>query len=212
MSVPHPPEPTLLTIGVIATPDVSPEVWLAELRAAFGPEETLAGPLPFDQTTYYREEMGEALQRWFVAMAAPFDAGRLAETKRRTNEIEARLAVDGQRRVNLDPGCLSLSNLVLATGKGYAHRVYLGGGLYAEVTLLWQNGGWCDLPWTYPDYRSAPVKAILAEFRETYRQRLRQIRLHVDDTHPRRHTELGSASGAPSPGSEIPKQVRDDDR
>jgi hypothetical protein len=174
MSVPRPMPPTLLVIGVLSAPDFAWPPLLAALREAFGPEAFVRGPLAFDQTTYYEAEMGAPLQRRFAAMAAPFDAGRLAAAKLATNAIEARFAAAGKRRVNLDPGALSLFNFVLATGKGFTHRPYLGDGIYADLTLIWQNGGWQDLPWTYPDYRSAPVKTILTECRNYCRNQSRE--------------------------------------
>ncbi len=60
-----------------------------------------------------------------------------------------------RRRVNLDPGYLIASKLVLATTKDFAHRIYLGQGIYGEVTLNYRRGqGWQPHPWTYADYRS----------------------------------------------------------
>jgi hypothetical protein len=177
MSQPQPAEPAMLAIGVLHEPAFELSPLLAALRAAFGPEEAVSDPLPFDHTSYYAPEMGPGLLRRFVAMAELFDPGRLVAVKLRTNEIErGSLNEHGGRRVNLDPGALTLSNFVLATGKARAHRPYLGDGVYADLTLLWRDGAWVDLPWTYPDYRSEPVKAILADFRERCRRRLAAAR------------------------------------
>ena len=61
--------------------------------------------------------------------------------------------LDLPRAVNLDPGVIEASKLILATTKNYSHRIYIGEKMYAEVTLVFDKGGWCPLPYTYPDYK-----------------------------------------------------------
>jgi len=56
---------------------------------------------------------------------------------------------------------LTLHNLVLATTRDYAHRVYVRDGIHAELTLLYRSGGRQSLPWTYPDCRTAACFAFL---------------------------------------------------
>ncbi len=186
MSQPRPTPPALLVIGALVAADLDWPTVPAALRQALGPEAAIRGPLAFDQTNYYEPEIGPGLQRYFIAMADPFDPGRLAETKIATNCLEERFRRPGAgRRVNLDPAALTLANFVLATGKGFAHRPYLGQGIYADLTLMWKQNGWQDLPWTYPDYRTDAVKAILTEFRNYYRGRLRaDWRTAVQAPHP----------------------------
>jgi len=43
---------------------------------------------------------------------------------------------------------------VLASTKNYAHRIYLGKGIYAEVTLIHRDGRYCPHLFTYRDYAS----------------------------------------------------------
>jgi hypothetical protein len=74
--------------------------------------------------------------------------------------------------LNLDPGVLSLGKFLLATVKDQAHRIYLGRGIFAEVTLRYQAGAWEPWPWTYPSYRLPDLLAFLQEARDFYRQRL----------------------------------------
>jgi hypothetical protein len=73
---------------------------------------------------------------------------------------------DHKRRVNLDPGLLSLYNLVLASTKSFAHRIYLRDGIYAEVTLLYQAGKFSPLAWTYPDYQTDVCQEFLLRCRK----------------------------------------------
>jgi len=75
------------------------------------------------------------------------------------------------RQVNLDPGVMSLHNLMLLTTKNFAHRVPIKDGIYIEVTLLWQKSEFQDLPWTYPDFKSAEYKAILKKIRSMYNKK-----------------------------------------
>jgi hypothetical protein len=175
MSRPRPSPPVLLVIGLLRNSSLPLDPVLERIGEAFGPTAKVSIPLPFSHTAYYEPEMGPQLVRQFLAQDQLVDPGQLAEIKWRTNEIESKFSrEDGRRRLNLDPGCLSMANLVLATGKGYTHRPYLGNGIYADLTLMWQQGAWCDLPWTYPDYRSEPVKAILTEYRDLYREKTSQ--------------------------------------
>ena len=77
------------------------------------------------------------------------------------------------RPLNLDPGLLTLGKFMLATTKDQAHRIYLGSGIYAEVTLRFESGQYEPWPfWTYADYREPAVRAVLKEFRDFYKKRL----------------------------------------
>jgi hypothetical protein len=100
----------------------------------------------------------------------------LARVKLRTNQLERELAQTRvyaeMRPVNLDPGLLTLGKFLLATGKDQAHRIYLGGGIFAEVTLRFHAGAWEPWPWTYADYRQPVVLAFLGRLRDLYRQLL----------------------------------------
>ena len=81
-----------------------------------------------------------------------------------------------KRPVNLDPGLLDGSKLILATTKDYAHRIYLSRGIYAEVTLTWRRGAFQPTPWTYRDYRTEPYLAFFAKARARFLDQLRSAR------------------------------------
>lgn len=88
------------------------------------------------------------------------------------NDNERQMGTLGSsRQVNLDPGVMSLHNLMLLTTKNFAHRVPLKDGIYIEVTLLWQKSEFQDLPWTYPDFKSAEYKTILKKIRTMYNRK-----------------------------------------
>jgi len=144
------------------------------LEELFGPMD-FTGPLwPFDHTAYYEAEFGPNLQRRIIAFARLIDPGDLATIKLRTNELEARWLLNSNRRVNIDPGYVSLGKLVLASTKDHSHRVYLRDGIYAEVTLQYRAGFFQPWPWTYPDYASRTYCALFEEIRRLYLTQLRQ--------------------------------------
>ena len=76
------------------------------------------------------------------------------------------------RPLNLDPGLLQLGKFLLAATKDQAHRIYLRDGIYAEVTLRFQDGAFEAWPWTYADYREQYVRDFLKTLRDYYRGQL----------------------------------------
>ena len=129
-------------------------------------EIQFAGPLlPFDRTDYYHAEMGKPLCRRFLVASTAVSRDALPEIKIRMEAIEQEFSEDGQRVVNLDPGLLTPENFILATGKNFSHRIYLKDGVFADLTLIFQKGEYRPLPWTYPDYASLEIRALLKELR-----------------------------------------------
>lgn len=143
-----------------------------------GPLVAASEPFVFEETDYYRAEMGPGLRKQLLAFAGPFDPARLPEWKLRTNEWELEYAKLGRhaepRPLNLDPGYLALGKFVLASTKDHAHRLYLRDGIYAEVTLQYRDRHWQPQPWTFPDYRRVDYHAFLDHVRDLLRQQLRQ--------------------------------------
>lgn len=142
---------------------------LRRLEDRFGPVDVLSGLLDFTNTDYYEEEFGQGLVRKVVSFEQHVCADELAEIKLFTNSIEdGFLSLDRKRRVNIDPGLLSLERLVLASCKNFAHRIYLGSGVYGDVTLIYMRSGWKPLEWTYPDYKDERMRRILTQMRMRY--------------------------------------------
>jgi len=129
--------------------------------------------LPFEHTDYYAAEFGPHLTRQIVTLGQLVGPEELPAIKRQTNDLEWNMAGEGRRRVNIDPGYVSLSKLVLATTKDHAHRLYLGQGIYGEVTLAYQRGRFRPWPWTYPDYGSERMCALFLQIRDRYKKQLR---------------------------------------
>ncbi|HOX33414.1 MAG TPA: DUF4416 family protein [Spirochaetales bacterium] len=141
----------------------------AALEGRLGPADYVGPELPFPWTSYYEAEMGGELRRGFLSFARSVDPSGLADLKLWTNGLEEALAVGGRRRVNLDPGLLSLGRFCLATTKDRSHRIPLGRGIYAELTLVYEGGEFRPLPWTYADWRSPEYRVLLGELRERHR-------------------------------------------
>ena len=171
------PQPVKYFVGILAA---RPE-WLgcAEnlLMETFGALDARSRTWTFDYTDYYEHEMGGPLLRKFVSLDALEDPGALASRKLVTNQLEetakARVS-EAARPVNLDIGYMALSKLVLATTKDATHRVYLGSGIYAEVTLCYARGRFEPFPWTYPDYRSPSYHKFFQELRLRLKGQLKE--------------------------------------
>lgn len=80
-------------------------------------------------------------------------------------EIEKRLSKSGKRRINLDPGYLDLHRVVLLSGKEGAQKIYLRNGVWADLVLLKDKGGYRDLPWTFPDLRNGRYNDFFMQVR-----------------------------------------------
>lgn len=144
------------------------------LSRMFGEVDLVSPVWPFTHTDYYEPEMGPDLKRRFVSFQRLIRPDEIVAIKRQTNELEKRLAEECAwpwgRPVNIDPGYVGLAKVVLASTKDHAHRLYLGGGIYGEVTLHYAKSKWHAYPWTYPDYASPTYH----DFFEAVRQRLKE--------------------------------------
>jgi len=151
------PNSVKLVIGVLAANYQCLNCAADMLTDKFGNADFTSDVWPFDKTDYYKDQTGPRILRQFLSIEKLIDPGRLAKIKLRTNKLEQKLAkilsIPLPRPVNLDPGIIEPSKLVLATTKNYSHRIYIGKKMYAEVTLIFDKGGWKPLDHTYPDYR-----------------------------------------------------------
>lgn len=163
------PKPAKLFMSLIASEDTIFNRSLEDLRLDFGAIDFTSERFPFDFTDYYMEEMGSPLFRHFITFGRLISIPLLPEIKQTTNRLEEKYSTpNGKRRVNIDPGYLSLAHAILATTKGYAHRPYLRDGIYADLTLVYQNKTFQPLEWTYPDYRQDQIILLFNQFRKKY--------------------------------------------
>lgn len=166
--------PVKLIVGMISGDRGLFNVACSKLSRRYGSVDFESDVSPFDYTDYYAREMGPNLMRKFVAFEQLIDPADLAKIKLFTNQLEHKLAVYRDeimtRRINLDPGYVTDSKLVLATTKNHQHRIYLGKGIYAEVTLRFRKGTFEPWEWTYPDYRTKGYISFFNSIRKIYRQ------------------------------------------
>lgn len=160
--------PVKLIFGFIFKEDSAYEKARAVLRRRFGDADLVSPVLDFVYTGYYEKEFGAGLKRVFVSFKRLIRPEDLPRIKVLTNRIEDKLTRNSLRRVNIDPGYIDLAKLVLASTKDYNHRIYLGRGIYAEITLTYQGKTFRSWPWTYPDYRSSEYAGILNQIRQIY--------------------------------------------
>lgn len=166
------PQKALAFCGLIYAPGVKVETIVARL-AELGEPVLWSEPFPFTQTDYYENEMGRGLSRQWVVFHQLVYPDMLVDLKHQTNGIEQRqLTRQGNRTINLDPGVVTMGNVVLASTKNSYHRIYLGRGIYAELTLVFHDRRFHALDWTYPDYREARTIDFFARVREMLKLRL----------------------------------------
>lgn len=168
MSVLQPPRPAKLVIGVFMKQKALFAQIAGLLIKEFGAVDIISRWFLFDYTDYYTNEMGSPLFRRMIAFHGFIDQGQLADIKRTANTIEEKFKFDGNRTVNIDAGYLLRERFVLATGKNYAHRIYIGKSVYADLTLIYSGSGYQPLPWTYPDYVAADMHEFLLWTRNRY--------------------------------------------
>lgn len=142
-----------------------------ELEKKFGRIEEESSPYDFTQfSNYYCDEIGEKVLKKFVVFSRPIDRASLASIKIWTNKLEQKLAKNGKRKINIDPGYLTIHNLVLASTKDRSHRIYLGKGIYADLTLLFDKNGCRQFSHTFPDFRSEIARDFFWKLREKFKK------------------------------------------
>ena len=174
------PKPVKLIIGILAADRQCLHAAIEAIEAKFGKADLVSDLWPFDKTDYYKDETGEHILRQFISIERLIDPGKFAKIKHTTNKLEqklaARLALPLPRPANLDPGIIEPSKLVLATTKNYSHRIYIGKKMYAEVTLIFDKGSWCPLPYTYPDYKQQCYHEFFGKVRKRLLEQLKSQR------------------------------------
>ena len=166
----HPP--VKLIVGFIFKEEGAYNKARGVLERYFSKIDFQSQALPFSHTDYYENEFGKDLKRKFISCTKLIWPQHLPRIKIITNQIEKRLSRGTCRLINIDPGYLDLSKLVLATTKDYKHRIYLSQGIYAEVTLFYQEKAFKSWEWTYPDYKTPEYTAIFNQIRGIYAQQI----------------------------------------
>jgi len=163
----------LLVLPIMAAFSRHPDAlaWGRERAIArFGPIALESEPFEFIETAYYEPTMGPNLRKQFWAFERLCDPAELSTWKTETNDWEAECTSlcrhAESRPLNLDPGYITAAKLVLASTKDHAHRIYLSGGIYAEITLFYRHRRWEAHEWTFPDYRRADYQEFFSRCRK----------------------------------------------
>ena len=172
--------PVKLIVGILACDEQALKKSHEPLLNAYGAADLVSPVYPFDLTAYYVDEAGPNMVRQFLAFENLIDPGRLAAIKHETNRAEQELAkqldTPYPRPINLDPGFIEPSKLVLASTKNFAHRIYIGDHMYAEVTMTYNKGAWESFPFTFPDYKSGRYNDFLSQVRDSVVRRQRDLK------------------------------------
>lgn len=143
------------------------------LEKYYGPIDLESPVIEFNFTDYYDDELGEGILRQYVSFKKLVHPEYIGKIKRHTIRLEKRFMIEENRKVNIDPGYVSLDKLVLATTKDATYRIYLGRGIYAQSTLFFQKGTFHPWQWTYPDYRTDMAIEFFNEVRGIYKSAIK---------------------------------------
>lgn len=174
MSTPEEAEKVKLISSLFSSEEDLIEKVIEQMEGSLGPVDWVSEKLAFDRTRYYAKEMGWPLCRRFISFSNLITPDSIVDIKLVTNTIENGHLVNRRRKINIDPGYISLERLVLASGKNYSHRIYLRKGIYADLTLVFHAGTFKPLAWTYPDYADEKIIGYFNVIRNGYLQYLRR--------------------------------------
>lgn len=171
------PKPVNLIIGILSSFHDLFGIVEKLLEDYFGTVDFRSEIQPFHFTEYYNKEMGVGIKRQFFSFKKLIMPEKISIIKVQTNRIEEAIASTQtypvKRPVNIDPGYINESRLILASTKDFSHRIYLRDGIYAEVTLNYRGGKYEDFPWTFPDYKSTKYQKFFLETRSIYVKKLK---------------------------------------
>lgn len=161
-----------LFIGILTASEDS--LWLAEkyLVKKYGIIDFKTSNIPFIHTNYYNS-IGNELSKVIVSFKKLIKREKIAEIKLYTNKLEKKISGNNKRKINIDPGYLTLSNVFLASCKDYFHRVYLSKGVYIENELKFMNKRYEAWEWTYPDYLKQEYLDFFYSIRKIYYKQIK---------------------------------------
>jgi len=162
------PQPAKLVIGLFTGDIQIFKRLVPEFISMYGQIDLVSSWMAFDYTRYYETEMGTPLHRRLCSFQRLIAQQDLAGIKMETHQIEQSFSQSGRRRVNIDPGYMLRERFVLASGKNFSHRICIGDGVYADLTLICHKSDFQRLPWTYPDYADGDMLEFLEQVRNKY--------------------------------------------
>ena len=146
------------------------------LEECFGRIDYRGPSRPFTVSEYYADEMGPDLDRVIVSFEPLMAPMELVSVKLATGAIEETLSEGGSRRVNVDPGYMDYYKVVLASFKDGPQKIFLGSGVYADPVLMFHDGEYVPLAWTFPDFRAGVYRDDFHAIRALYKKARRESR------------------------------------
>jgi len=153
--------------GIMYSDDALMEKVKGELSEKYGKIDAESEPYLFERfTSYYEQEMGKGLKKMFAVFKEQMPREALADMKLFANSLEVKHSTGGKRLVNIDPGYLADEHLILASCKASPYRIYLGKGIYAMLTLIFQGKKCIPTERTFPDFKSREVQEFFSGIRK----------------------------------------------
>jgi len=175
------PKPAKLIISMITSDKYLFSLCKEVLIKKFGEVDIESNTQPFNFTDYYEEEFGENLMQKLFSFYTLVRQDELAEIKIITNDLEnnnidkniKKNITHHKRKINLDPGYITLNKYILASTKNGPSRIYLKQGIYAEITLRFINKSFVTCEYTYPNYKTNEYVNFLNSVRLKYKLQLK---------------------------------------
>ncbi len=172
------PDKVKLIVGILACDEKAANAASDMIKDKLGRSDIESETWPFRHTEYYAKETGKEIVKKYIAIEKLIMPEKIAEIKLKTNKMEQKLAAklgpNLSRPVNLDPGYIEPSKLVLASTKNFSHRIYIGKKIWAEVTLIFSKGQWKEFEYTFPDHKEDRYHGFFSRVREKLVQQLRE--------------------------------------
>ncbi|MBN1354141.1 MAG: DUF4416 family protein [Candidatus Omnitrophica bacterium] len=167
--------PVKLIVGLISCRLTHFDAAKNVLKRKYGDIDGETEPLDFSCTRYYAEELGENLKRKFLSFRSLIPLDRQCRIKLFTNKLEKKFSCRLKRAINIDPGYVSLTKLVLFTTKPRSHRIYIESGIYADIELLFSDKTFHPVEWSYPDFKTKGYIDFFNSVRATYSNQIKPL-------------------------------------
>ncbi len=166
---PKPPLNVKIVCGVLYTDEQLLDQAKQGMIQNYGDIDFESEPFKFNVSEYYKPEMGWPIFRLFWSFEKLINPNEIARIKIECNAIEDKLTVNGNRKINLDPGYMDYDKIVLASAKYNWQKIYLDQGIYADITLHYEKGKYHPFPWSFPDFKTGVYNPTFMKIRELYK-------------------------------------------